>query len=297
MTKRSFVAAAALTSCITGSAMAADLPAKAYRPFPAEVFSWSGFYVGGHLGYGWSSNDWKVDDGIGTFNIGSGTINGALGGAQVGVNWQTGPVVLGIEADFSLADMSGETCNFTLGGSFLCSSKVERFGTITGRIGGAFDRTLLYLKAGGAWVRDTIRWASSLGIRLRPRPANPNGGGLVVPALSMRSHITGRLSSSMISCSSARSATHLFSQPFLPLLTQTSSNASTRSSSASTTGSTGVARSAQATDCSAAPRQLQYRAVKRSLGMFAIFGHVFAGPCDEAPSREEADAQLTSGLV
>src|SRR5712671_1457542 len=48
MTKRSFVAAAALTSCITGSAMAADMPAKAYRSFPAEVFSWSGFYVG-HL--------------------------------------------------------------------------------------------------------------------------------------------------------------------------------------------------------------------------------------------------------
>jgi outer membrane immunogenic protein len=155
MMKRSFVAAAALTSCITASAMAADMPAKAYRSFPAEVFSWSGFYVGGHLGYGWSSNDWKVSDTISTFNIGSGTINGALGGAQVGVNWQTGQMVLGIEADFSWADMSGETCNFALGASFLCSSKVERFGTITGRIGGAFDRTLLYLKAGSAWVRDT----------------------------------------------------------------------------------------------------------------------------------------------
>jgi outer membrane immunogenic protein len=156
MAKRFLVASAVLT-CLIGSAMAADMPIKmpTYRSAPTEVFSWSGFYVGGHLGYGWSSNDWKVDDSINLFNIGSGTINGALGGAQVGVNWQTGPVVLGVEADFSLADMSGETCNFTLAGSFLCSSKVERFGTITGRIGGAFDRTLLYLKAGGAWVRDT----------------------------------------------------------------------------------------------------------------------------------------------
>src|SRR5262249_47184109 len=50
---------------------------------------------------------------------------------------------------------SGETCNFALGGSFLCSSKIERFGTVTGRIGGTFDHALLYLKAGGAWVRDT----------------------------------------------------------------------------------------------------------------------------------------------
>jgi outer membrane immunogenic protein len=37
----------------------------------------------------------------------------------------------------------------------LCSSKVDRFSTITGRIGGTFDRTLIYLKAGAAWVRDT----------------------------------------------------------------------------------------------------------------------------------------------
>jgi outer membrane immunogenic protein len=158
MMNRSFVVGAALTSILAGSAMAADMPTKVstYRP---EVFSWSGFYIGGHLGYGSSSNDWNILDvgstGNKTFNLGSGTINGALGGVQVGVNWQTGPVVLGVEADFSWADMSGETCNFVLGGSFLCSSKVQRFGTITGRIGGAFDRTLFYLKAGGAWVRDT----------------------------------------------------------------------------------------------------------------------------------------------
>jgi outer membrane immunogenic protein len=159
MMKRSFVVGAALTSILASSAMAADMPTKVYRSPPAEVFSWSGFYIGGHLGYGSSSNDWKFLDvgssGSKTFNMGSGTITGALGGAQVGVNWQTGPVVLGVEADFSWADLSGETCNFALGGSFLCSSKVQRFGTITGRIGGAFDRTLLYLKAGGAWVRDT----------------------------------------------------------------------------------------------------------------------------------------------
>ena len=83
-------------------------------------------------------------------------LRGETAPAAVGVNWQTGRVVLGVEADFSFADMSGETCNVALAdGSFLCSSKVDRFGTITGRIGGAFDRTLLYLKAGGAWVRDT----------------------------------------------------------------------------------------------------------------------------------------------
>src|SRR5262249_19654736 len=124
------------------------------------VFSWNGFYVGGHLGYGWSSNDWRLLPGgftPNTVNIGSGTVNGALGGAQVGVNWQSGPMVLGVEADFSWADMSGQTCNDVLlgGVSLICSSKLDRFGTITGRVGGALDRALLYLKAGGAWARDT----------------------------------------------------------------------------------------------------------------------------------------------
>jgi outer membrane immunogenic protein len=149
----------ALAVLLAGSAKAADMPIKVptYRPASPEVFSWSGFYIGGHLGYGSSSNEWViVDPAVTPFGIGSATINGALGGVQVGVNWQTGPVVLGVEADFSWADMSGETCGLAIGtGSFLCLSKVERFGTIAGRIGGAFDRTLLYLKAGGAWVHDT----------------------------------------------------------------------------------------------------------------------------------------------
>src|SRR5262245_2518191 len=102
MMKRSLVAGVVLTCVLAGSALAADFPTKVHRPSP-EFFCWSGFYIGAHLGYGLSSNDWKVDDGTGTtFNIGAGAINGAIGGAQAGINWQTGPVVLGVEADFSL---------------------------------------------------------------------------------------------------------------------------------------------------------------------------------------------------
>jgi outer membrane immunogenic protein len=154
MMKRSFVAGVVMTCVLTGSAMSADMPTKSPVSRP-EVFSWSGFYLGGHLGYGLSSSQWDNFN-VAPFIFGSGTFDGALGGLQMGVNWQTGAMVFGVEADFSLADMSGETCNLAvLGASFLCSSKVDRFGTITGRIGGAFDRTLLYLKAGGAWARET----------------------------------------------------------------------------------------------------------------------------------------------
>ena len=34
------------------SAMAADLPVKA-RPMPVEVWNWTGFYIGGNIGYSW----------------------------------------------------------------------------------------------------------------------------------------------------------------------------------------------------------------------------------------------------
>ena len=43
----------ALVSMIGGSAMAADMPLKApiYKPAPSIVYDWTGFYVGGNVGY------------------------------------------------------------------------------------------------------------------------------------------------------------------------------------------------------------------------------------------------------
>jgi opacity protein-like surface antigen len=41
---------------LSGTAFAADLPLKALPPLP-PAFSWTGFYVGAHAGYGWSDAD------------------------------------------------------------------------------------------------------------------------------------------------------------------------------------------------------------------------------------------------
>jgi opacity protein-like surface antigen len=87
--KRSILVGVILTSVLASSGMAADMPTKVpvYRSPPAEVFSWSGVYVGGHLGYGWSSNEWVlINLQAAPFSIGADTINGALAGVQVGVN-------------------------------------------------------------------------------------------------------------------------------------------------------------------------------------------------------------------
>ena len=61
---------------------------------PPSVFSWSGIYVGTHLGYGWSDVDWEnVSSSLGG--------SGWLAGGQIGYNWQRGALVFGVEADAS----------------------------------------------------------------------------------------------------------------------------------------------------------------------------------------------------
>jgi outer membrane immunogenic protein len=153
-----FLAATVILPLLAGGpAQAADVAAKApiYRPQPPVPYSWTGIYFGGHLGAGWNTNEWRgLDFQNLAFRFGSGTASGFLGGAQIGVNYQVDAMVFGVEADFSWADLSGETCT-TLGGLIQCNSNADRFGTVAGRFGIAVDRALIYSKGGAAWVHDT----------------------------------------------------------------------------------------------------------------------------------------------
>jgi outer membrane immunogenic protein len=143
---------------MSGFAQAADLPpAFKAAPPPAPIFSWTGFYVGVHVGAGWTTTEWRSIDFIGVppFNMGTGSVSGFLGGAQVGINYQVDVMVFGVEADFSWADLSGQTCS-AVAGAVTCNSKADRFATLTARFGiAATDHALLYIKGGGAWLRDT----------------------------------------------------------------------------------------------------------------------------------------------
>ena len=89
--------------------MAADLPVRApvYKGPPPVVtyFSWTGCYVGGHVGGLWVKKDWS--DAVFGGNIGSHDANGWLGGAQVGCNYQVGGWVFGIQGDYAWTDASG----------------------------------------------------------------------------------------------------------------------------------------------------------------------------------------------
>ncbi|MDC7788862.1 porin family protein [Rhodoplanes sp. TEM] len=149
-----------------GAAQAADLPARMPVKAPvvaAPAFTWTGFYIGAHAGYGWGKNEWSdAADPLNDFSVPGADahydISGGLAGGQIGFNWQVNQFVLGIEADGAWANIKGDGSIFTGGvGSCLlsndpCTSKIDSLGTITGRVGVAFDRALFYAKGGAAWA-------------------------------------------------------------------------------------------------------------------------------------------------
>src|SRR5205814_4784027 len=60
-----FLAATVILPLLAGDpAQAADMAAKAptYNPQPPVVYNWTGCYVGGHLGGGATTSDWRAID-------------------------------------------------------------------------------------------------------------------------------------------------------------------------------------------------------------------------------------------
>jgi outer membrane immunogenic protein len=90
------------------TALAADLAYKA-PPLatPVPAYSWTGFYIGGHIGGGWGEEQsTELPPGVTGFPTGTAfaphQFSGFLGGAQGGFNWQAGNhFVLGAEGEYS----------------------------------------------------------------------------------------------------------------------------------------------------------------------------------------------------
>lgn len=152
---KSLVIAVAFAGLLTvGPAIAADLSYQATPP-PVPAINWTGFYVGAHAGPGWSLSEQTFTGGNLT-NENNYTATGFLGGAQTGFNYQAGPWVWGVEAQFSWADLSGKDhCIAASPVALLnCDTKADWLGTAAARIGFASDKTMVFVKGGGAWVHD-----------------------------------------------------------------------------------------------------------------------------------------------
>jgi outer membrane immunogenic protein len=116
---------------------------------PAAIFSWTGFYVGGHVGGGFNRSSWS--DPFGAANNAFTGGPGLIGGGQAGGNLQRGWLLLGVETDFGYAGLNGSGTD-SRGNSI--GTNTNWTSTATGRIGAAFDRLLIYGKSGVAFARD-----------------------------------------------------------------------------------------------------------------------------------------------
>jgi outer membrane immunogenic protein len=155
--KRALLATAALGTVFIGnSSSGADLGARFGAPpvAPAPLFTWTGCYIGGHLGGGWGEKTVSVPTLAPGVSV-TGDTSGFLGGGQVGCNLQFGSNwVIGIEGDGSGSDIRGDITQTVLGITGTARAQTDWIASATGRLGWASDRWLLYAKGGAAWAGD-----------------------------------------------------------------------------------------------------------------------------------------------
>jgi outer membrane immunogenic protein len=126
-----------------------------YKDAP-YAYDWSGIYVGGNGGGGWSDPSWNFP--VNSFYLTnaprsfSTDLSGGLGGGQIGINKQFGSYVVGVE-------VTGDWSNWTqtkvgpLDPNFpkdKWTAKLEDLETFSLRFGYAMNTWLLYGKVGGA---------------------------------------------------------------------------------------------------------------------------------------------------
>ena len=144
-----FLLAAVFGAVAAIPAVAADMPVKA-RPAPAvvAVYNWTGFYIGGQIGYGWGTADYVTPF---TGARASYDAKGVLGGGHIGYLWQTNVIVFGVEGDVNGSGIKGDDAR--AGGS-LDTTKLRIAGSVRGVLGVAVTQWLLY--GTGGWAAGGI---------------------------------------------------------------------------------------------------------------------------------------------
>jgi outer membrane immunogenic protein len=181
------LAVAAISTIGMGFAVAADLPVKA--PYRSAVVpaasSWSGCYVGGHVGYGWSdARDRSIPGAVASpanplagtgdpivFGYdGRSSADGIAGGVQAGCDHQYGTWVIGAVIDYSWTDQKDTSAPFqitptlpTTTGPESASINLQSYGTARGRVGFIINPTTMVYGTGGlAWARAKMTVAGEI---------------------------------------------------------------------------------------------------------------------------------------
>ncbi len=150
---------------LAGSAFAADLPSRAPPPVyvpPAPIFTWTGIYIGGQIGYAWGKSNTNLGDNFGDYTSFSTNNSGVIGGAHVGYNLQLSQFVIGLEGDVDGSSLKKTISGDPFIGGFAnplgfyvpttITGNLGVQGSIRGRIGYAWDRVLIYATGGVAFA-------------------------------------------------------------------------------------------------------------------------------------------------
>ncbi len=156
---------------VSTAALAADLPSRQAPPVfvPPPIFSWTGVYVDGRIGYMWGREPATCF---------SSQPSGGVGGAHIGYNYQVAQFVLGLEGDVNGTSYSGST--FSALGLANVSTKIPVDGSARGRIGYAWDRALFYATGGAAFadIKDSFAGPGGFASLSRTRVGWTVGGGV-----------------------------------------------------------------------------------------------------------------------
>jgi outer membrane immunogenic protein len=176
-------AGAALAADIAGGAgVTGGRPGVGVVPIgTSPIETWTGFYAGIHGGFG--SGHTSIDpaefESFETpFTFPGQSSSGGVFGFQFGHNWQWGPVVGGLEIDFSGANIKGSTTfnefEFNDRQTFNQEQKIDALASARGRLGYLiFPNWLFYGTAGIGWAHSRFN-LNQVDIDLKSQPFETN---------------------------------------------------------------------------------------------------------------------------
>lgn len=142
-------------------ASAADMPVKAPVMMAPAVFSWTGCYIGGQVGWAGGNTDAQSGPFPGVYNqTYSYDWDGFVGGGHVGCDLQTGQFVFGIVGDYEWANFGGNGIG-SLG--YTHDLSIDWTASLRGRVGYAMGQNLFYVTGGAAWAGVDITKAGAVG--------------------------------------------------------------------------------------------------------------------------------------
>jgi outer membrane immunogenic protein len=148
-----------MSQAMMSQALAADLPYAKAPSATASVYDWTGVYVGVFGGGGYGNHNVNNSTGSAlpfedfTANYSS---TGAVGGGEVGYNWQSGSLVVSVEGNLAWTGIKGSDANQFNAGNFpgvaaIDADNLRWTGALLAKAGYAVDRWLLYFEGGYAF--------------------------------------------------------------------------------------------------------------------------------------------------